>query len=61
MAFQEGTDEIVCRACGANHTARWYRMPVKEALTIRCKACGSVIITGNSIREYTDVTLLRPG
>jgi hypothetical protein len=60
MAFQEGTDEIVCRECGAVHTARWYRMPVKEVLTIRCKACGGVAFAANTLREYTDVTLVRP-
>lgn len=60
MAFQEGTEEIACRACGAVHTARWYRLPVREPLTIRCKSCGGVAYAANTIRDYTDVELAPP-
>lgn len=59
MAFEEGTDRIVCRECKAVHVARWYRMPVRERLTIRCKSCGQIAYTANANRDYIDVALDR--
>jgi hypothetical protein len=37
MAFEEGRDTLICEHCGAKHKARWYRLPVREEQSIRCK------------------------
>lgn len=58
MAFEEGTDQLDCKACGAEHKARWYRMPVRDSAKLGCKKCGGVLFEGKSIREYHEVTLL---
>lgn len=57
MAFQEGNDQIVCRACGAVHDARWSRMPLREHTTIRCLACREIAYQGTTIRDFFDLTL----
>ena len=58
MAFQEGTENFICLACGALHVARWYRMPVKDRALIKCHACRSVILDRNGLRDYFDVKLV---
>lgn len=58
MAFDGKTEFLTCPGCNAVHKARWYRMPVKEHQTIRCKACGNIIFQGNSIKDFADVKLI---
>lgn len=57
MAFETGTDELVCPSCGAKHVAKWSRMPVREHMTIRCKACGAIAHQSKTVRDYYDVML----
>jgi hypothetical protein len=57
MAFEEGRDTLICEHCGAKHKARWYRLPVREEQSIRCKACGDILRQGKSIRDYFNVEL----
>jgi hypothetical protein len=58
MAFEEGTERLVCSACGAEHAARWSRMPVREHTVIRCMGCNAILYGGNTVRDYFQVTLL---
>ncbi len=58
MAFEDSTEVMTCHACKADHSVKWSRMPVRERLTVRCKACGDVLFEGNTVRDYYDVILL---
>lgn len=57
MAFEEGTMPLTCRDCGAQHLARWSRMPVRERQQLRCKTCKGVLFEGNTVKDFTDLTL----
>lgn len=61
MAFERGTDQIFCKACGAEHTVRWDRIPFRESVTLRCKACGEVMLQANTIHDYDEPVLVRRG
>jgi ribosomal protein S27E len=58
MAFQEGTETLICQHCGACHKAKWYRLPVREQYLIRCKACGETLTEGKGVIDYFDVKLM---
>lgn len=58
MAFEEGTQELTCPECAAQHRLRWYRMPVRERMTIPCRSCGGILFAGNSTHEYYEVRLI---
>ena len=58
MAFEEGTEHFTCLTCGAEHIARWYRMPVKDRALIKCQACRAVILDRNGLRDYFDFKLI---
>lgn len=57
MAFEEGTEELTCPACGAKHTAQWSRMPVRERTVLKCKACGGILYEGKRHRLYDEPRL----
>lgn len=57
MAFETGTETLVCPTCNAQHLAHWSRMPVKELASIRCQACGAIVHQSNTVRDYFDVQL----
>ena len=57
MAFETGTDELVCPICRASHVAKWSRMPVREHTTIRCQSCGGIAHQSKTVRDYYDVML----
>ena len=52
MAFEERTDDMTCRNCGALHKATWSRMPVREFMTVKCCACHQVMYSGNTTKDY---------
>lgn len=58
MAFEESSGRLTCPSCGAEHEAKWSRMPVRERATLRCQACRSVLYEGSTVRDYYQVTLL---
>ena len=58
MAFQQGTDALICEHCGARHTGRWDRLPVREEQFVPCKACRNPLIKGKSVKYYHDVKLI---
>lgn len=58
MAFEEGSAELSCPSCSADHIAKWSRMPVREQQRIRCKACKGVLFEGNTHRDYFQVNLV---
>lgn len=60
MAFEEGTKVLVCPTCKAQYQARWSRMVVREWQHLPCKACGGVLVSGNSTIDYFDVQLIKP-
>jgi transposase-like protein len=60
MAFEEGTARLVCPACGAEHKARWSRIPVREVERISCQSCHGILLQENTIRAYFDVELCKP-
>jgi hypothetical protein len=60
MAFEEGTDRLVCPACGAAHVAKWSRIPVREWQTIRCESCQGILFYGRAVRDYFEVYLEQP-
>jgi hypothetical protein len=57
MAFEEGTDRLICPDCGAEHVAKWSRMPVREMQTVGCKACGGILFKGRTVHDYFEVDL----
>ena len=57
MAFEEGSDTLICNHCGARHKACWYRLPVREEQSVRCKVCRNALTKGKSIRDYFNVEL----
>lgn len=57
MAFEEGTQELTCAACGAVHKARWSRMPVRERARVPCEKCRGTLYEGNTVRDYFEVRL----
>lgn len=59
MAFETGTDQIVCKACGAEHNVRWHRIPFRDAVTLRCKECGETMLQANTIRDFDEPVLVR--
>jgi hypothetical protein len=58
MAFEEGTAEITCSACKARHEVKWSRMPVREQVTLKCRACRAILFSGSSVRDYDQPTLI---
>ena len=58
MAFETGTETLVCPTCSAKHTAKWSRMPVREHSNIRCQACGAITHQSKTVRDYFDVQLI---
>lgn len=58
MAFQEGTSNFTCGACGAEHIAEWYRLPCREEQKLHCKACKGILFNGKAVHEYTNVRLV---
>ena len=59
MAFQEGIETLICRQCGAEHKARWYRLPVKEPYSVRCRACRAILAEGNGTLDYFEIELVK--
>jgi NMD protein affecting ribosome stability and mRNA decay len=59
MAFEEGTETLVCAHCGASHKAKWYRLPVREEYSIHCQACRKTLKEGKGVRDYFDVKLTK--
>lgn len=57
MAFEEGTERLACPECGAEHIARWYRLPVRDAFHLKCRKCGETLQSGKGVRDYTRVEL----
>ena len=57
MAFETGTETLVCPTCSAKHVALWSRMPLKELATIHCQACGVIVHQSNTVRDYFEVLL----
>jgi transposase-like protein len=60
MAFEEGKAQLVCPSCGAEHTARWSRIPVSDLERIRCRSCQGILYERRANRVYFDVELNRP-
>lgn len=58
MAFETGTDRLTCPECGAQHDAKWHRMPFKEHQVQLCHACSTPLIQGNSVKDYVRVVLV---
>lgn len=58
MAFEIGTETLVCPTCSAKHIAKWSRMPVRDQITIRCQACGAIAHQSKTVRDYYDVQLI---
>jgi len=61
MAFEDGTNEKICPACGAQHKLKWHRMPVRERTTIECLSCDGRLYQGNSTHDYYEVRLIDRG
>jgi transposase-like protein len=59
MAFQVGTATLNCPHCGASHKARWHRLPVREAYSIKCRACEDTLAEGKGTTDYFDVQLIK--
>lgn len=59
MAFEEGTNRLICPNCGGNHLARWSRTPVREWQTIRCKSCLGILLNMKTVHDYFDVELCK--
>lgn len=57
MAFEEGTEELACRACGAVHKLRWSRCIVRERSTVNCIKCEGIVYEGKGLRDYYSVRL----
>ena len=57
MAFEDKPCEMTCKACGAQHKMRWYRIPLRERTTVNCMACGGILFQGNANRDFYDVRL----
>ena len=57
MGFETGTDRLTCPDCGAKHKAKWERMPLREWQRHRCQKCDSVLVQGNSVKDYVSVIL----
>ena len=55
-----GTEEIVCKECGANHLVGYRDYPARDSGKEHCLACGGVLIEWNSSRDYTVLQLLKP-
>ena len=61
MAFEHGTDNLTCKACGAEHSVPWDRIPFREQATIRCKVCREIMLQANTVRDYDEPVLVRRG
>ena len=61
MAFEEGKEQLTCPECGAEHAAKWSRMPVRERARIGCRACPGILYSGNTVRDYYEVRLIHRG
>lgn len=59
MAFEEGIETLICPHCGAHHKASWYRLPVREEQSVRCKACREPLTLGKGVKDYYDVELIK--
>jgi uncharacterized Zn finger protein len=59
MPFESRIDQIICKVCGSEHDVRWHRIPFREPVTLRCKACGEIMLQGNTIRDYDEPVLVR--
>lgn len=58
MAFESGTDRLVCTACGVAHEAKWERLPVRENQIVRCRACAATMVSGRLNRDYAAVRIV---
>lgn len=58
MAFETGTVELACPACGARHRVRWSRLPVRERFKLRCVACGGTLAERKDVKDYEQPVLL---
>jgi hypothetical protein len=57
MAFQSGTDTLICQHCGSRHKATWERLPVREEHSLRCLSCRQQLLAGKGVKEYFDLEL----
>ena len=57
MAFETGTNRLICPDCGAVHKARWERIPLREWQQHECQKCPGYLIRGSSVRDYVQITL----
>ena len=59
MAFETGTETLICPDCNAEHKAKWYRLPVRDEATADCAVCGTNMVRGRRLRDYIGIELMK--